>query len=54
MHVQSFLKLGEFSRLIHVYMPVSFQGYGILFKLLKGIWDTKDPFPWPQYVFGYA
>ena len=25
------------------YLPISFQGYGILFKIFKWIWDTRDP-----------
>ena len=39
MVIQSFLKWGEFWR----YLPISFLGYWILFKISKGIWDTWDP-----------
>ena len=34
---QSFLNSGKFWR----YLPISYQGYGILFKIFKGIWDTR-------------
>ena len=31
------------------YLPISFQGYGIIFKKIKGIWDyTRDPIPGPH------
>ena len=26
------------------YLPYQFYGYGILFKIIKGIWDTGTPF----------
>ena len=44
MVIQSFLKLGEFLG----YLPISFKGYGILFKIFKVIWDTWDPLPGPH------
>ena len=39
MVIQSFLILGYFWQ----YLPISFQGYGILYRQFKGIWDITDP-----------
>ena len=39
MMIKIFLILGHFRR----YLPISFQGYVILFKIFKGIWDIMDP-----------
>ena len=40
MGIQSFLNLGV---ILVINLPIYFQGYGILFKIFKGIWDTRDP-----------
>ena len=31
------------------YLPYLFQGYGIFFKIIKGILDTGTPLPGPYY-----
>ena len=48
MVIQIFLNLGEF----WWNLPIPFHGYGILFKIFKGIWDTMDPFQGLRYGSG--
>ena len=43
MVIKSFLKWVKFLG----YWPISFKGYGLLFNLLKVIWDTSDPRVFP-------
>ena len=44
MGIQSFLNLGVILVLFDNFLG----GYGILFKIFKGIRDTRDPLPGPQ------
>ena len=39
MVIQNLLTLGE----RWLYLPISFYEYGIHFKILKGIWHTREP-----------